>query len=83
VTGIVNLLRVGTAAALVLGVLGAVLPGDAGTATATAAVGVVAGVPLVRVAWLAARWARKGDVRFAGLAVALLAVIGLGVGIAW
>ncbi len=78
-TGLVNLLRVGAAAALGLGLLGATVPGDAGIALATAAVAAVVALPLLRVAWLAVRWARKDDLRFAGLAVALLAVVGGGV----
>ena len=80
--GLHRLVQAAAAAALVLGVLGATLPGDAGTATGTAAVSVVVGAPLVRVAWLSGRWLRKGDVRFAVLAVVLLAVVGAGVGIA-
>lgn len=77
-TGLVRLLRVATAVAFVLGLLGAALPGDGGRAAATAAVAVVVAVPLVRVAWLAARWARRGDARFAVLAALLLAVVATG-----
>ena len=33
--------------------------------------------PLLRVAWMAIRWFRKGDYRFGLAAVALLAMIGL------
>ena len=77
--GLHRLLVACAVAALVLGVLGAALPDDAGTATATAAVSVVVAAPLVRVAWLSGRWMRKGDVRFAALAVVLLAVVGTGV----
>ena len=80
--GLHRLLVAFAIAALVLGVLGATLPDDAGTATATAAVGVVIAAPLVRVAWLSGRWLRKGDVRFAALAVVLLGVVGTGVAIA-
>ena len=80
--GLHRLVQAGAAAALVLGVLGAALPGDAGTATATAAVSVVIAGPLLRVAWLSGRWLRKGDVRFAVLAAVLLAVVGAGVGMA-
>jgi hypothetical protein len=81
-TGLVNLLQGGAVAALVLGVLGATLPGDAGTGAGTAAVAAVVGLPLARVLWLSVRWARKDDLRYAGLAVVLLAVVGSGVALA-
>jgi hypothetical protein len=81
-TGLARLLRAGAAAAFVLGLLGATLPDDAGTVTATAAVVVVVGVPLARVAWLGVRWARKGDARFAALAGTLLLVVATGAAIA-
>ena len=77
--GIRRMLDGGALAALVLGLLGATLPGDAGTATATTAIAVVVGIPLTRVAWLGARWARVGDTRFAAVALALLGVVGAGV----
>jgi hypothetical protein len=76
------MLDAGALAALGLGVLGATLPGRAGTVTATAAVAVVVGIPLARVAWLGVRWLRVGDQRFAAVAVALLAVVGAGVVVA-
>lgn len=77
--GIRRMLDAGAAAALVLGVLGATLPGRSGTVAATAAVTVVVGIPLARVAWLGVRWARVGDQRFAAVALALLAIVGAGV----
>jgi hypothetical protein len=80
-TGLHRLLQGSAAIALVLGIAGAVLPGDAGIAAATGAVTVVVAAPLVRVLWLAVRWVRKGDVRFAGLAVVLLAVVATGAAI--
>jgi hypothetical protein len=73
------MLDAGALAALTLGLLGATLPGPAGTAAAAGAVGVVVGIPLTRVAWLGLRWARAGDARFAAVAIALLAVVGAGV----
>lgn len=73
-----GLLRAAAAAALVLGALAAAVPGDAGTAIGTAAVGVVIAAPLLRVAWLAKRFVREGDDRFALLALALLAVVATG-----
>ena len=81
-TGLHRLLQGSAAAALVLGIAGALLPGDTGIAAATAAVVVGVAAPLLRVAWLAGRWARKGDVRFAALATLLIAVVGTGAAIA-
>jgi hypothetical protein len=80
-TGVHRLLQGSAAVALVLGIAGAVLPGDAGIVAATGAVTVVVAAPLVRLLWLAGRWARKGDVRFAALAVVLLAVVATGAAI--
>jgi hypothetical protein len=77
-----RLLDGASAVAFVLGVLAVALPGRAATAAGVVAVAVVAGAPLVRVAWLGGRWARKGDTRFALLAGALLAVVGTGVALA-
>ena len=62
-------------AALVMGVLGAVLPGTAGTVAGWGAVGIVVATPLGRVAWLAIRWVDRRDWLFAGLATTLLAVV--------
>lgn len=75
-------LQVAAAVVLVLGVAGALLPGAAGERAGTAALAVVVATPLVRVAWLAARWCRRGDVRFALAAAALLVVVGAGAAIA-
>ena len=63
---------------LVAGVLGAVLPGDAGTAVATAAVAAVVAAPLLRVAWLVYRWTQERDRRFVVLGSAVLGVIAAG-----
>jgi uncharacterized membrane protein len=53
-----------------------------GEAAALAAVGVAVAAPLVRVAWLVARWVRRGDLRFAlaGSYLLVLAVVALVVG---
>jgi len=67
---------------LAAGVLSAVLPGDAGTAVATAVVGVVVATPLLRVVWLVLRWNREHDRRFAALGLALLAVVAAGAALA-
>jgi len=71
-----------TRAVFAAGVLGAVLPGDAGTAAASGAVAVIVATPLVRVAWLVARWRREHDRRFAVLGLALLAVVATGAALA-
>ena len=63
---------------MVAGVLGAVLPGTAGIAVATAAVAAVTAAPLLRVAWLVFRWTQERDRRFVVLGSALLAVVALG-----
>ena len=63
---------------MVAGVLGAVLPGTAGIAVATAAVAAVTAAPLLRVAWLVFRWTQERDRRFVALGSALLAVVALG-----
>ena len=46
------------------------------------AVGLVIAAPLVRVSWLAYRWWRWGDRRFASVAASLLLVVGTGTAIA-
>ncbi|MGI9017351.1 MAG: hypothetical protein ACR2HR_09665 [Euzebya sp.] len=68
-------LQVATAAALILGVVGAVLPGSWGKAAAWAAVGVVVVVPLGRVCWLGVRWVQRRDYRYAAIAFALLGIV--------
>jgi hypothetical protein len=80
-TELVAFLRIAVVTAFALGLLGATLPGDAGIAVATVAVAAVIAVPVVRITWLALRWARKGDARFAALAGVLLLVIAAGAGI--
>lgn len=67
-----------TRVVIVVGVLGALLPGEWGIVVATAAVVAVAAAPLARVAWLVFRWAQERDVRFVVVGVALLAVIASG-----
>lgn len=63
---------------VVVGVLGAALPGAAGIAVATVAVGAVVAAPLLRVLWLVFRWSQEEDRRFIAVGLGLLAVIGLG-----
>lgn len=63
---------------VVVGILGAVLPGDAGIAVATVAVSAVVAAPLLRVAWLVFRWTQEDDRRFIAIGVGLLAVVATG-----
>ncbi len=63
---------------VVVGVVGATLPGAAGIAVATAAVVAVAAAPLLRVLWLVFRWGQEGDRRFVVVGLGLLGVIALG-----
>lgn len=63
---------------VVVGVLGTVVPGDAGIAVATVAVSAVIAAPLVRVMWLVFRWTQERDRRFILVGTGLLAVIAAG-----
>lgn len=56
--------------------LGVIVPG--GGWLAAVGIGVVTAIPLVRVAWLAVRWARIRDTRYVVVAVVLLALIAVG-----
>ncbi len=67
--------RMAMIVAVALAVAGSVLPGDAGTWAATAAIVVVIAAPLLRVTWLAARWFRRGDITYAWVAVGVLCVV--------
>ncbi|MCD9624362.1 hypothetical protein [Rhabdothermincola salaria] len=73
-----GIFRVALGLAFVLALGGAFLPGRAGTASAVAALVVLAGAPVVRVAWLTIDWARTGDRRFALVGGALLVVLATG-----
>jgi hypothetical protein len=74
----IRVLRLLTGVAFVAALGGLVLPDPAGAAAAGVAVAVVVGAPLLRVAWLAVRWYRRGDRRYAAVAAALLVVVGTG-----
>ena len=68
-----------TALALVAGsVVVVIVRGDLGRSIGNVIVGVLIAVPLLRVAYTAVAWRREGDRRFAGIAVALLAVAATG-----
>lgn len=70
----VRLLHVATILLFVAAVVGLV-PGPLGTIGAVGAVTVATATPVLRVAWLAVRWARRGDVRFAIYATGLVLVV--------
>lgn len=67
---------------LVVAVASAVVPGRGGTVLAVGVVGVVVATPLLRVGWLVLRWTQERDWRFVVLGLALLAVVGIGAGLA-
>ena len=73
-----GIFRIALGVAFVLALGGAFLPGRVGTASAVAALVVLAGAPVMRVAWLTVGWIRTGDRRFALVGVALLAVLATG-----
>lgn len=76
-------LRVALGVATVLGLLAALLPDDWAEETAgVAMVVVLIAAPIGRIGWLLVRWLRRGDWRFAGAAVALLAVMGVALALA-
>jgi hypothetical protein len=71
-------LRAAIIGTLVASLLGATVPGTAGRWLGGVAIAVIVGAPLLRVGYLAIRWGRIGDRRFAWVAFALLAVIAVG-----
>lgn len=68
-------LRVAAAAVAVLTGAAVVLPAGVARWCSTAAVAALIGVPVLRVAWLCARWLRRGDRRFGLIAAGVLAVV--------
>jgi uncharacterized membrane protein len=69
----------GTAAAtFAVALAGVLLPGRAGNVVAAVALGIVVATPLLRLVWLAVRWARKGDWRYCGVATAVLVIVASG-----
>ena len=71
-------LRIAVALTFAVAVAALVLPGRAGTALGVAMVTMLVAVPLIRLAWLARRWLRKGDRRFAVVSVVLAVIISAG-----
>jgi hypothetical protein len=62
-------------AAWVLALAGLLLPGDIGRIAAGGLVALLVAAPIARVAWLCARWIRRGDPRFALLAGVLIVIV--------
>lgn len=71
-------LRVGAIVAFWVALVALLLPGRAGTAFGVAMVAVLVAVPLIRLGWLARRWLRRGDRRFALVAVLLAVIVSAG-----
>lgn len=69
----VSLVLVGLAAAATV-----LVPDDLDRWSGWAVVGLLVAVPVVRLGWLAVRWARLGDWRFAVAGMGLLAVMAAG-----
>ena len=74
-----TLLRVTTVAVAVTAAAALALGPTAGTTAAWVAIGLLVAAPLVRVGWLAARWFRRGDLRFGFAACVVLAIVVAGV----
>lgn len=67
-----------TIAALAFALVGSFARGTVGTTAAGLAVVTVVAVPLLRVVVVGVHWLRIGDRRFAAVALAVLAVVGVG-----
>jgi hypothetical protein len=68
-------LRAATVATIVLSAVTVLVPDAVGRAAGAGVVTILVAVPLLRVAWLAQRWARKGDWLFATVACLLLGIV--------
>lgn len=75
---LVRALRAAVALLVVACVVALLLPGRAGQVAADAVAVVLVAVPLGRVAWLVARWIRRGDLRFAAVGTGLLVLAAAG-----
>ena len=71
-------LQAATYAVFAAALVGVLVPGEVGESVAVVMVGLLIATPLIRNLWLALRWLHKGDLRFAALAVALLALVAVG-----
>ncbi len=74
---LVGFLRAGLVVVAGTATAALVLPGSSGHRAAMVMVSLLVAIPGLRVAWLALRWARLGDRRFATLAGALVGVLAL------
>lgn len=81
--GTARVLRAVTNAVVILAPLGLVASREVGLAIARVVVGVLVLIPVVRLLWLASRWFRLRDVRYAFAAVGLVSVILGGALLAW
>lgn len=77
--GTVTALRVTTGLVAVAAIVALLLGGGPGDRVARVAIGLLVAAPLVRVGWLAARWFRRGDLRFGLAACGVLAIVAVGV----
>jgi hypothetical protein len=78
-----ELLRVALLVTVALATATLVLRGAAERIAGTATVVVLIAVPLLRTAWLARRWSRRGDLRYASVATGVLAVATVGAIAGW
>lgn len=79
---LVIFLRAALAAVALAAAATLVLPDDVDHAVSWATVTLLVAAPVIRVGWLAVRWVRLGDGRYAAVAVGLLGVMGAGAGVA-
>jgi len=80
--GLPALVKAATAVALLAATVGTLATGRVSSMAGGVAVAVVIAMPLLRVALLAARWARLGDRRYALAACCLLLVTATGAALA-
>ena len=73
-----RLITAGIIAVALLAVGALAAGGGLGDSLGTAMVALLAAIPLLRVAWLAGRWFRRGDPRFATLGLLVISVPVLG-----
>ena len=66
------------AAVAVVAAAAVVLPSPLGRWAGVALVALLVAVPIARVLWLVARWIRRGDRRYAAVAMGVLVVIAVG-----
>ena len=69
-----RLLRSGLLLAAAAAVATLLLDGPAAEVAGIVMVALLGGIPLLRVTWLAGRWLRRGDPRFAALAILVAAI---------